>query len=164
MKTKSLKEFAFSVLVLFSVGLNVGFLTDVIADLAGPEPSADAQVVIVSRPEQAQPQNWDVFITALAWVESRYDCDAVSDRQAVGYLQVTPILVEDANRIVGREVFTMEGRHDRQESIRLFNVIQDHYNPEHDMQLALKIWNPRSKLSYHTAVMKKYNELILQKI
>ena len=57
------------------------------------------------------------------------------------------------------ETFTLDGRRDREESIRLFNVIQDHYNPGHDLNLALKIWNPRSKLSYHTAVISKYNEL-----
>lgn len=113
--------------------------------------------------EQAQPapaDDWQTFIAALSWVESRHNDDAVSGKQAVGYLQITPILVEDANRILGQETFSLEGRRDREESIHLFNVIQDYYNPEHDLHLALKIWNPRSKLSYHTAVMKTYRELL----
>lgn len=111
--------------------------------------------------DDAHPRDddWEAFITALAWVESRWTDDAESSKQAVGYLQITPVLVKDANRIVGREEFTLEGRLDRQESIRLFNVIMDNYNPEHDLQFALKIWNPYSKVSYHRAVMTKYKEL-----
>lgn len=111
-----------------------------------------------------QPCDWDTFIKALAWVESSWNDNAVSPKQAVGYLQLTPILIEDANRIVGQQTFSLESRTDRQESIRIFNVIMDEYNPEHDMQLALKIWNPYSKVSYHRAVMKKYKELKTQSI
>lgn len=110
-------------------------------------------------PPREQEVDWDTFVTALAWVESRWDDNAESNRQAAGYLQITPILVEDANRICGKQVYSLQGRFDRKESIRLFNTIMDEYNPRHDMHLALKIWNPYSKVSYHRAVEKKYIEL-----
>lgn len=103
--------------------------------------------------------DWDTFITALAWVESRWNDEAVSPKQAVGYLQLTPVIVKDANRILGDEVYTLDSRTDREQSIEIFNIIMDNYNPEHDMQYALKIWNPYAKVSYHRAVMQKYNEL-----
>lgn len=108
-------------------------------------------------------QDWDTFTLALAWVESRWNDSAESPRQAAGYLQITPILVKDANRITGTETFSLQGRFDRDESIRLFNVIQTEYNPEHDLHLALKIWNPYSKVGYHRAVMRKYEELMQQR-
>lgn len=109
--------------------------------------------------EAAQVQDWNTFITALAWVESRWDDNAVSPKQAVGYLQLTPILVKDANRIVGNNTYTLENRNDRDLSIEMFNIIMDKYNPQHDKQLAIKIWNPYAKVSYHRAVMRKYEEL-----
>lgn len=109
--------------------------------------------------QQFSDQDWDTFIRALAWVESRWRDDAESTKKAVGYLQITPILVEDANRIEGFDSFSLGDRYDRNESIRLFNVIMDNYNPQHDKQFALKIWNPYSKVSYHRAVMRKYEEL-----
>ena len=108
-------------------------------------------------PEQIQ--DWNTFITALAWVESRWNDNAESPKQAVGYLQLTPIIVKDANRIVGHEEFSLDSRNDREQSIEIFNIIMDNYNPQHDMQYALKIWNPYAKVSYHRAVMRKYNEL-----
>ena len=116
-----------------------------------------AQMAAIDTAEQCR--DWDTFITALAWVESRWNDLAESPKQAVGYLQLTPILVKDANRILGEEIFSLDSRIDREESIKMFNIIMDNYNPEHDKQLALKIWNPYAKVSYHRAVMAKYNEL-----
>lgn len=146
--------------ILFAVSLmaNLAFFADAVF---GHEKSSEPTVA--EQVQTAPADDWQTFIAALSWVESRHDNNAVSSKQAVGYLQITPILVEDANRILGQETFSLEGRRDREESIHLFNVIQDHYNPEHDLHLALKIWNPRSKLSYHTAVMNRYRELLRDK-
>lgn len=121
-----------------------------------------AEVCYVNSGQMTTPADWNTFIKALAWVESRWDDNAESPKKAVGYLQITPILVDDANRIVGQDRFTLEGRRNREESILLFQVIMDNYNPQHDMQYALKLWNPYAKTSYHRAVMKKYYELISQ--
>ena len=106
-----------------------------------------------------QDEDWSTFIKALAWVESRWDDNAINSKQAVGYLQLTPILVKDVNRIIGTNNYTLENRNDRELSIEMFNIIMDNYNPQHDKHLAMKIWNPYAKLSYHRAVMNKYEEL-----
>lgn len=103
--------------------------------------------------------DWELFTQALIWVESRGNNQAVSSKGAVGVLQFLPILVEDCNRIVGYEKFALEDRLDSLKSVEMFNVIQDHYNPQHDYHWALKIWNPRSATSYHRAVMDKFNEI-----
>lgn len=152
-----MKKFLFAVLLTASLVVNYGLSKELRAAREEQTVSlVNERHVVV---EAASQTDWDAFITALAWVESRWDDNAESPKQAVGYLQITPVLVEDANRIVGKEMFTLDGRYDRKESIRLFNVIMDNYNPEHDMQFALKLWNPYSKVSYHRAVMRKYNEL-----
>ena len=103
--------------------------------------------------------DWEDFTRALIWVESRGDSKAVGSKDDIGVLQFTPILIEDVNRILGREVYTLEDRLDSLKSVEMFNIIQDHYNPQHDYHWALKIWNCHAPQSYHRKVMDKFNEI-----
>lgn len=103
--------------------------------------------------------DWDTFTKALIWVESKGDSKAVGSKDDVGVLQITPILVEDCNRILKNEGFTLEDRLDSLKSVEMFNIIQDHYNPQHDYHWALKLWNSGAPLSYHRKVMDKFNEI-----
>ena len=45
-------------------------------------------------------------------------------------------------------------------SIEIFNVVMNARNPERDKHFALKIWNSKAPVSYHTKVMNKYKELL----
>lgn len=103
--------------------------------------------------------DWDIFINALIWVESKGDCMAIGKKNDVGVLQITPILVKDVNRILKEERYSLEDRYIREKSIEMFNIVQDHYNPQHDFHWALKLWNSGAPLSYHRKVMDKFNEI-----
>ena len=103
--------------------------------------------------------DWDAFIEALVWVESKGNPNAVGRDNDVGVLQITPILVEDCNRIVKCEKYSLEDRLDSLKSVEMFNIIQQHYNPQKDYHWALKLWNSGAPLSYHRKVMDKYNEI-----
>lgn len=103
--------------------------------------------------------DWELFTQALIWVESKGDSKAIGSKNDVGVLQITPILVEDCNRILKNERFTLEDRLDSLKSVEMFNIIQDHYNPQHDYHWALKLWNSGAPLSYHRKVMDKFNEI-----
>lgn len=103
--------------------------------------------------------DWDTFTKALIWVESKGDSKAVGSKDDVGVLQIRPIIVEDCNRILKNEGFTLEDRLDSLKSVEMFNIIQDHYNPQHDYHWALKLWNSGAPLSYHRKVMDKFNEI-----
>ena len=103
--------------------------------------------------------DWEDFTRALIWVESKGDCKAVGSKDDVGVLQITPILLRDCNRILGYERFTLTDRLDSLKSVEMFNIIQDHYNPQHDYHWALKLWNSGAPLSYHRKVMDKFNEI-----
>lgn len=103
--------------------------------------------------------DWELFTQALIWVESKGDSKAVGSKDDTGVLQITPILLRDCNRILGYERFTLIDRLDSLKSVEMFNIIQDHYNPQHDYHLALKIWNGHAPLSYHRKVMDKFNEI-----
>lgn len=102
---------------------------------------------------------WELFTQALIWVESKGDSKAVGSNNDVGVLQITPILLRDCNRILEMEVFKLEDRLDSLKSVEMFNIIQDHYNPQHDYHWALKLWNSGAPLSYHRKVMDKFNEI-----
>lgn len=103
--------------------------------------------------------DWELFTQALIWVESKGDSKAVGSKDDVGVLQITPILLQDCNRIVGYEKYYLNDRYDREKSVEMFNIVQDHYNPQHDYHWALKLWNSGAPLSYHRKVMDKFNEI-----
>ena len=102
---------------------------------------------------------WNIFKEAVARVESGQNSNAVGDKDDVGYLQITPICVAEANRISGKK-YTLEDRKSIQKSIEIWDIIQDFYNPTHNHHLALKIWNSKAPLSYHTKVMETFNNMI----
>lgn len=103
--------------------------------------------------------DWEDFTKALIWVESKGDSKAVGKLDDIGVLQIRPIIVEDCNRILEKEIFKLEDRLDSLKSVEMFNIIQDHYNPQHDYHWALKLWNSGAPLSYHRKVMDKFNEI-----
>lgn len=103
--------------------------------------------------------DWEDFTKALIWVESKGDSKAVGSNNDVGVLQITPILLHDCNRILEMEIFKLEDRLDSLKSVEMFNIIQDHYNPQHDYHWALKIWNSGAPLSYHRKVMDRFNQI-----
>lgn len=104
--------------------------------------------------------NWNAFISALSFVESGNSPTKIGSKNDVGILQITPIMVREANRILGKDKYKLSDRTDIDKSVELFNVVQSYHNPNKDMNLALKIWNSKAPLSYHNKVINKYNELI----
>lgn len=124
-------------------------------EVEGIECSIDTIVVY----KTGHDYDWELFTQALIWVESKGDSKAVGKLDDIGVLQIRPIIVEDCNRILEMEVFTLEDRLDSLKSVEMFNIIQDHYNPQHDFHWALKLWNSGAPLSYHRKVMDKFNEI-----
>lgn len=92
-------------------------------------------------------------------MESGGDSNAVGKANDVGVLQITSIIVEECNRILGDSVYSLEDRYDKQKSIEMFNIVQKHHNPKRNIHLALKIWNSKANLEYHKKVENKYNEI-----
>ena len=115
--------------------------------------------------ESSKPSEWDMFIEAIIWKESRGNENCVGDNgKAVGVLQIHPIMVREANRILKlsgvEKEYTYDDRYDRTKSIEIFKIVQDYHNKSHDFNRALQIWNKNHPVSYKTQIMNKYNELI----
>lgn len=121
-------------------------------------PQCDTLCVVL--PIMTADDDWALFIDALAWVESRWNTQALGTRQDVGYLQLTPIMIQEANRILGEDYFSLDDRYFKERSIEIFNVVMNERNPARDKHFALKIWNPMAPVSYHDKVMNKYYELL----
>jgi hypothetical protein len=103
---------------------------------------------------------WHLFIDALIYVESAGREYIIGPHNDVGILQITPIFVEEVNRILGERKYTLEDRLDKYKSIEMFNVLNDKYNPERCFTKAIKLHNPRAGEGYRLKVLNEYLKLI----
>jgi hypothetical protein len=81
-------------------------------------------------------------LPAIEMVESSGRADAVGDGgKAVGILQIHPIMVEDVNRILGEDRYTLADRLDPAKSREMFRVYSDHYAKCGDAEKVARNWN-----------------------
>lgn len=85
------------------------------------------------------------LIDAIIHVESRGNVRAYNSKEdAVGCLQIRPIMVREVNRLLAKndilKVYTLADRWSKEKSIEMFNVIRDHTKNPTDEILA-RNWN-----------------------
>jgi len=79
---------------------------------------------------------------AVAWVESRGDPRAFNrSEQAAGIVQIRPIMLADANRIIGWQRWTPADRFDVEQSWHMFRVVCRYYAPQGTPEQWARIWN-----------------------
>lgn len=98
---------------------------------------------------------WEVFIKALILTESNGNRLAIGKTNDVGILQITPVYVEEVNRILGENRFTLECRKDIRKSLEMFEIYQSYYNPDKDIEKAIKLHNPKAGLDYKNKILQK---------
>jgi len=71
----------------------------------------------------------------------------------LGIAQITPIVVKDVNRILGKEVFTLEMRVNDYLSRLMFEVYCNHYAKGSDVEKLCRLWHrgPSKKRQYDSA-------------
>ena len=89
--------------------------------------------------QKASDSEWNDLIWSIAQHESKQNANA-RNGQYLGILQISPVLVNECNKIAGYRKFTNADRASREKSIEMFNTIQGRYNPQRDMNLAVRIW------------------------
>ena len=83
----------------------------------------------------------DSLIEAIIHVESRGDSMAYNaGEDAVGVLQIRPIMMREVNRLLGYNKYTLDDRWSKSKSIEMFNVIKDHTTNPTNERLA-RNWN-----------------------
>ena len=109
--------------------------------------------------------NWNPVMDAIIQVESEGNPNAVSGN-SVGGMQITPILVKDCNVILkkkkSKKRFTMADRYSVAKSKEMFLLIQSHYNPENNIEKAIRSWNGGVK--YSVRATNKYYKKVMAKL
>ena len=123
----------------------------------------------VSAQSEQLMKKWGMVISAIAKVESSGNPKAVSsDGLYVGYLQISEILVKQCNILAGYNKYTPKDRYSKEKSIAMFIDYQEEYNPEGNLEKAIRLWNSgdlkcmtrKAKTErYYQRVMKRYNEI-----
>lgn len=97
---------------------------------------------------------WETFTLALMKVESEYNPNAVSSVGAMGYFQITPIYVQEVNR-VHKTNYTFDQVTDFNTAYEIFDLMQKAHNPEYNLDKALELHNGK-----HTWYNRRvYNEM-----
>ena len=81
------------------------------------------------------------LIDAIIYVESRGNEKAHNIKEdAVGCLQIRPIMLKEVNRLLGYNKYKLADRWSKAKSIEMFNVIKEHTTNPTDEKLA-RNWN-----------------------
>ena len=109
--------------------------------------------------------NWNPVMDAIIQVESEGNPNAVSGN-SVGAMQITPILVKDCNEILKKQKskkrYTMADRYSVEKSKEMFLLIQKYYNPENNVEKAIRSWNGGVK--YSVKATNRYYQKVLAKM
>ena len=109
--------------------------------------------------------DWNPVMDAIIQVESEGNPKAVSGN-SVGAMQITPILVKDCNNILKKQKsskrYTMADRYSVAKSKEMFLIIQKYYNPENNIEKAIRLWNGGVK--YTTRATNRYYKKVLAKM
>ena len=110
--------------------------------------------------------NWSITSgNAYATIDTtaEFKPDAVGKTKDYGIYQITPIYVEELNRLLGEQVYTHNQAFDIEKSVEMFNVMQEFKNPDHDIETAIYYHNKASwykkKVLMNYETVKRYEEL-----
>ncbi|SHK60887.1 Transglycosylase SLT domain-containing protein [Xylanibacter ruminicola] len=109
--------------------------------------------------------DWNPVMDAIILVESEGNPNAVSGN-SVGAMQITPILVKECNNILEKQKsnkrYTMADRYSVEKSKEMFLLIQKYFNPENNVEKAIRSWNGGVK--YSVKATNRYYRKVLAKM
>jgi len=111
--------------------------------------------------------DWNPVIDAIIEVESNGKADAVDKGgKSCGAMQITPILVEECNRILelrkSKKRYSMKDRFSVSKSKEMFLLFQSFYNPMNSVELAIRSWN--GGMGYTKKGTQRYFEKVMSKM
>ena len=128
--------------------------------------TAILSVFVTTVNAQERSFKWDKLMNAIISVESKGDTNAKRGNSA-GILQLTPIAVAQCNKILkekkSKKRYTLADRFNAEKSKEMFILIQEYYNPQHNIEKTIRLWNDgrnysaRKTQKYYQKVLKKYN-------
>lgn len=85
----------------------------------------------------------DKLIKVIEHIESRHNENARNGKY-VGTLQISPIMIREANRINGYKKYSLSDRNDSLMSANIFKDIMQHKNKEKSIRKAVIIWHGKN--------------------
>lgn len=127
------------------------------------------EVSIELKRKNIQPITTDgELLSALIFVESRGNDSAIGDKhlvgnEAVGALQIRPIMVREVNRICkiigSHQHFALKDRFDRNKSIHMFMVWKDYHHKNDSDETIARNWNGGPKGYKKDRTVKYWNKI-----
>jgi len=108
--------------LLAVLAITTGIALPVIVVLGSPR--SDTRPVIQLPAETPS----ESLVRAIIEVESGGDPDAIGQTGELGVLQIRPIMVDEVNRILGTERYTLADRRDPRKSVDMFWIYTDYWN------------------------------------
>ena len=108
------------------------------------------------------------LVTALIHVESRGNDSAIGDRhlvgnEAIGALQIRPIMVKEVNRILkiqkSDKRFTLKDRFERDKSIEMFYIWKNYHHKDSEPEVIARNWNGGPKGFKLNRTVKYWNKV-----
>lgn len=107
--------------------------------------------------------DWTKVIDAIIQVESGGNANA-KHGNSVGVLQITPVLVAECNAVLksrkSTKRYTLADRYNVEKSKEMFVLIQEVYNPRHNVEQAIRSWN--GGLHYSVRKTQRYYEKVMR--
>lgn len=109
--------------------------------------------------------DWTSVIEAIIQVESEGNPRAVSGN-SVGIMQITPGLVRECNEVLKRRKsskrYTLADRYNVQKSKEMFLLMQSAYNPNNNVEKAIRAWNGGN--NYSVRGTQRYYEKVMRQL
>jgi uncharacterized protein (UPF0548 family) len=109
--------------------------------------------------------DWNPVMDAIIKVESEGNPRAVSGN-SVGVMQITPVLVKECNDILKKQKsnkrYTLDDRYSVEKSKEMFLLIQKYFNPENNVEKAIRSWN--GGIKYSVKATNKYYKKVLARM
>jgi hypothetical protein len=100
---------------------------------------SDIRVSAISDKKEAMDRVvWERLVHAICMVESGCDDNAKNKTSsACGRFQMLRVYVDEVNRIKGKKVYSYNDRFDPLKAREMFDIYQQHYNPNKDIDKAI---------------------------
>lgn len=85
--------------------------------------------------------DYQILQLAIIYTESEGNPLAIGKNQDLGCMQITPVYVEEVNRILKDTLYHHTDAFCPKKSLEMFSVIQDYHNPNHDIDAGIRLHN-----------------------
>lgn len=122
---------------------------------------SDIRVSAISNKKDAMDRVvWERLVHAICMVESGCDDSARNPKSsASGRFQMLKIYVDEVNRIKGKKVYSYNDRFDPLKAREMFEIYQQHYNPNKNIDRAIILHRGKVSKNYIRKVKSEMNNL-----